>query len=450
MEIINYDLAVIGCGIAGSLAATAAARNGIKVVAIEEAGFPGGALTNMGTGPMMTFHAGDTQVIRGLGQEMIDRLRSEGLSSGHTVDSTGYTYTVTPFSSEGMKKILETMMLEAGVDIYYHTVVFDAVAADSNLDSISCISCGKKFGIKADIYIDATGDGDLFELAGIPFESGRSSDGKNQPMTMNFKISDVDTNEIRKVMEQHYEYFPFLCKKPGIEKQANRLAVSGFNHIMIEGIKDGRVTVDRDTVLTFETNEPGEMIVNMSRINGEDPIDPQSISRAETEGRRQVWELFNYLKANIPGYSNAKLIGSGPNVGIRSSRRMIGDYMLTAKDILSNKMFDDRVVCCGYPIDIHSADGEATDSTFLKEGTYYSIPYRCLTNPKIKNVMAAGRNISCSFEAQGSTRVSPCCAAIGEAAGCAAALAVKTNVLPCNVEIKKLQDMLINEGAFIG
>lgn len=450
MDNKRFDVAVIGCGIAGSLAATAAARSGATVIAIDEAGFPGGALTAMGTGPMMTFHAGDKQVIRGLGQEVISRLQDKGLSPGHTVDSTGYTYTVTPFSSEGMKQILEEMMLEAGVHVLYHTVVFDAYVENETLQNITCISCGKKFCISAAVFIDATGDGDLFELAGVPYESGRPSDGKNQPMTTNFKIANVNSDKIRGIMQEHVEYFPFLCKKPGIERNASRLSVSGFNHIMIDGIQKGKVTVDRDTVLTFETDVPGEMIVNMSRINGEDPIDPASISRAETEGRRQVWELFHYLKDCIPGYENATLITSGPNVGIRSSRRMIGDYMLQGRDVLSNTMFEDRIALNGYPIDIHSADGEATDSTFLKEGTYYSIPYRCLTNPTVPNLMAAGRNISCSFEAQGSTRVSPCCAAIGHAAGCAAALASRDNIFPRAVVISELQKLLLSQNAYLG
>ena len=450
MNTYTYDIAVIGCGIAGSLAAVAAARGGAKVIAIDEAGYPGGALTAMGTGPMMTFHAGETQVIRGLGQELIDRMQAKGLTPGHTVDSTGYTYTVTPFSAEGLKVELEQMMLEAGVQILYHTTATDAEVSEGILQAVDCFSCGKRMRIQAKVFVDATGDGDLLELAGIPFENGRSSDGKNQPMTMNFKISGVNTDEIRKIMENHYEYFPFLCKKPGIEKLTPRLAVSGFQEIMREGIKQGKITFDRDIVLTFETDAAEEMIVNMSRINGEDPIDPFSITRAETEGRRQVWELFKYLKEAVPGYENARLLSSGPNVGIRSSRRMCGDYMLTTSDELNGTMFEDRIACCGYPIDIHSADGEATDTTFLKEGSYYSIPYRCLTNPTVRNVMAAGRNISCSFEAQGSTRVSPCCAAVGHAAGCAAALAVKESVLPGEIDVRKLQNELLAQNAFLG
>lgn len=450
MEKQTYHVAVIGCGIAGSMAAVAAARNGAKVIAIDEAGYPGGALTSMGTGPMMTFHAGEKQVIRGLAQEMIDRMAAKGFTPGHTVDSTGYTYTVTPFSAEGMKCTLEEMMLEAGVTLLYHTTVHGAKVSDGILQSIVCFSCGENFTISADLFIDATGDGDLLALAGVPFSVGREGDEKNQPMTMNFKISDIDTAKIRAIMEQQPELFPFLSHKPGIEKRASRLSVSGFQEIMKKGIAEGKIHFDRDIVLTFETDIPGEMIVNMSRINGESPIEPFSITRAEVEGRKQVFELLAYLRENVPGYEKARLLFSGPNVGIRSSRQMKGSYTLTADDILSNRIFPDRVAAFGYPIDIHSADGAETKSVFLKEGTYYTIPYRCLTNETIKNLVAAGRNISCSFEAQASTRLSPCCAALGEAAGCACALALRNQTIPTDIDISELQQMLIREGAFLG
>ena len=445
-----FDAAVVGCGMAGTMAAVAAARHGAQVIAIDEAGYPGGALTAMGTGPMMTFHAGEQQVIRGLAQEMVERMEARGFSPGHTVDSTGYTYTVTPFSAEGMKVVLEEMMLEAGVTLLYHTVVYDAAVSGGVLQSISCFSCGERFTVSADVFVDATGDGDLFPLAGVPFTSGREEDGKNQPMTMNFKIGNVDTEKIRSIMAREPELFPFLSKKAGIEKDASRLSVSGFQEIMKKGIAEGRIHFDRDIVLTFETDVPGEMIVNMSRINGESPIEPFSITRAETEGRRQVFELLAYLRAEVPGYENIRLLSSGPGVGIRSSRQLLGTYVLTAEDILSNRVFPDRIAAFGYPIDIHSADGAETKSVFLKDGTWYTIPYRCLTNETVSNLLTAGRNISCTFEAQASTRLSPCCAALGEAAGCACSLAVRDHVSPADISISELQQMLLREGAFLG
>ena len=213
-------------------------------------------------------------------------------------------------------------------------------------------------------------------------------------------------------------------------------------------MESGELDIDRDIVLCFETNNLNEVIVNMTRIPRLDPLDPFDISKAETEGRRQVWEMYAYLKKHVPGFSNALLLTSGPRVGVRSSGRMSGVYTITASDILSETKFSDGIACCGYPIDIHS-DGAETKSTFLRWGGYYSIPYRCLINNHVQNIMAAGRDISCTFEAHASLRVSPCCTATGQAAGTAAAIAVKNNVSPLSVDVAGLRDTLLRDGAVI-
>jgi len=166
MDIQNmktYDLIVAGGGIAGSMAAIAAARLGIQVLLLEEEGYLGGSLTACGTGPMMTFHAGETQVIRGIADEVINRLVAKGLSVGHIPDSTGYTYTVTPFDAEGMKRELELMCLEANVALLFHTSIVRTDIQDGLLSSIDCLCAGNLFTLSASYFIDATGDADLAE-----------------------------------------------------------------------------------------------------------------------------------------------------------------------------------------------------------------------------------------------------------------------------------------------
>ncbi|MDY4798742.1 MAG: FAD-dependent oxidoreductase [Bullifex sp.] len=446
---LNHDVVVVGGGIAGSLAAVAAARKGCSVIVIEETGQLGGSLTSSGTGPMMTFHAGEKQVIRGLGEELISRLREKGLSPGHTVDSTGYTYTVTPFDAEGMKRELELMILEAGGNILYHAVLCD-VNVSEKLIGITVLCCSQRIDIEGKVFIDATGDASLAMMAGVPVEVGRSSDGKNQPMTMNFRLSGVDIQLIRRLMDENVSIFPFLAPhEKGLERKAVRLSCSGFQDIMKRGIESGELDIDRDIVLFFEDNNPGEVIVNMTRISELSPVDPLEFSQAETEGRRQVWLMYSFLKNNIPGFRNSLLLSSGPRVGVRSSRRIRGVYSITARDMIDETKFDDGIACCGYPIDIHSADGAATDSTFLRWGGYYSIPYRCLINDRVSNIMAAGRDVSSTFEANASLRVSPCCTALGQAAGTAAALAVKNSVSPLNVPIPELRRILSEDGAIV-
>ena len=446
---LDYDVVIAGGGIAGSLAAVAAARHGARTLLVEETGQLGGSLTTCGTGPMMTFHAGDQQVIKGLGEELISRLVEKGLSPGHTVDSTGYTYTVTPFDTEGMKRELELMATESGAELLYHAKIVSADVKEGKAESLTVSSMGYLIRIKAKVFVDSTGDAILLRLAGVPVLSGRDKDGVNQPMTMNFKLSGVDIPLIRSIMEKDVELFPFLKQHPkGLEKKASRLSFSGFQEIMRKGMESGELDIDRDIVLCFETNNLNEVIVNMTRIPRLDPLDPFDISKAETEGRRQVWEMYAYLKKHVPGFSNALLLTSGPRVGVRSSGRMSGVYTITASDILSETKFSDGIACCGYPIDIHS-DGAETKSTFLRWGGYYSIPYRCLINSTVGNVMAAGRDISSTFEAHASLRLSPCCTATGQAAGTAAAIAVKGSISPLDVDTDNLRKTLREDGAIV-
>ncbi|MDD7201619.1 MAG: FAD-dependent oxidoreductase [Sphaerochaetaceae bacterium] len=445
----HFDLIVVGGGIAGSLCATSAAREGVSVLLVEESGCLGGSLTICGTGPMMTFHAGDLQVIRGITDELVGRLKAKGLSVGHIPDSTGYTYTVTPFDAEGMKHELELMASEAGVMILFHTMLASTKVSGDKIEHLTLLSCGSQFTVDAPLYVDATGDADLLVQAGVPVVLGRENDHATQPMTTNFKLEGVDIGLIRDLMGKDVSIFPFLKHHPGREKQAVRLSCSGFQSIMRQGIKEGRITFDRDIVLFFETNTKNEIIVNMTRVNGFNPVDPMELSKAEMEGRRQVWELYRFLKDRIPGFQNAKMVSSGPSIGIRSSRSMQGVYTITADDILSERVFDDRIAVYGYPIDIHSPDGTETKSIFLRDGGRYTIPYRILVNRTVENVMATGRLVSASFEAQASLRTSPCCGALGQACGIAAAIAIQSGKSPLDIDVDQLQKRLRMKGAYL-
>nr|WP_319473894.1 FAD-dependent oxidoreductase [uncultured Sphaerochaeta sp.] len=446
----HFDLIVVGGGIAGSMAATAAGREGLSVLLIEEEGFLGGSLTAGGTGPMMTFHAGETQVVRGLVDEMIQRLVDKGLSVGHIPDSTGYTYTVTPFDAEGMKRELELMVQEAGVQLLYHTTVVEAVPVQGALKSITCLCAGNLFSLDSSYFIDASGDADLIAMADIPFEQGREEDGKDQPMTMNFKLVDVDIQTIRNLMDTNVELFPFLAPKPGIQHRSSRLSFSGFQDIMRQGMESGEITFDRDIVLCFESNAKNEVIVNMTRVLEKNPVDPIQLSEAEMEGRRQVWELYGFLKKHIPGFEQARMTYSGPRIGVRSSRRLKGFYRISVEDLLSERVFDDAISACGYPIDIHSPDGASTDSCFLRDGGYYTIPLGSLLNEQVSNVLAAGRNISCEFAAHASLRVSPSSGAIGQGAGTAVAVAIETGKDLFHIPMDVLHAKLRTAGAFLG
>jgi len=447
-----YDVIVVGGGVSGVMSAITAAKNGAKTLVIEQHGFMGGMLTAAGVGPMMTYHVEDRQVIKGNTGRLIDRLVEKKKSPGHVLDTIGYTYTVTPFDAEGMKHELELMLLESGADILYHTMLSDVSVSDGRIESITITNKSGLSKLCAKVYIDATGDGDLSAWAGVEFTKGREGDGACQPMTMNMKMSNVDIEAVKAFVKENPEEFPFLKGNTAIVDKAPRLSISGYENIVKKGKEDGSLDFNTEAILFFETNNLGEVIVNTTRIRGLDPTDPKDLTKAEIEGRRQVRNLEAFLHKKVRGFENAILLNSGPNIGIRGSRQIKGLYTLTLEDIVTAKTFDDVVAHGGYPVDVHHPDGNGEvvkEEDNIKVGTMYSVPYRCLVNNKISNLITVGRCISATFEAQGAIRTTPIVGAIAEAGGVAASLAVKYGQKTSDIDIKEMQDILINEGAYL-
>lgn len=449
-----YDVAVIGGGIAGSMAALGAARYGAKVILIEQYGFLGGTLTACGTGPMMTFHSGDVQVIQGITGELIERLKARKYSPGHIFDTTGYTYTVTPFSAEGMKAELEYMMEETGVDLLYHSVVCDVDFRDTKLNSIEVYGKNGKRKIKAKIFVDASGDCDITYLCGLPYTKGREADGKSQPLTMNFKVINVDIEKVKRYINENNDEFPRLKGDLGKVYRSERLSIGGFVKTLKNARAAGTISFDREDILFFETDTEGEVIVNTTRVINVDPTDPEQLTFAEIEGRRQAREVFELLKSKVSGFENANLEFTGPFIGVRSSRQIKGKYTLSANDILSCREFEDTIAKGGYPIDVHSPDGKddkmyEEGSNALKYGDIYNIPYSSLISTDASNLITVGRCISATFEAQAAIRVSPNAGAIGHGGGVAAGICALKNIDVNTIDTDMLREELIKQGAYL-
>ncbi len=467
------DLVVAGLGISGSMAAIAAGRLGLKVLAFDYGAFPGGVLTSSGTGPMMTFHAGTLQVIRGLTGELVDRMVSKGWSPGHQPDSTGFTYTVTPFDHEGMKRELELMLAEAGVRILYHAML-DEVEVDETgigritggdggvgakagagsagggkIRGVSVMTKSGKLRFVAPYFIDATGDAELAYRAGVPCEFGRPEDGFAQPMTMKLRLFGVDIAEVRRYMRENPDEFPLLRGRNEILDSAQRLSCLGFTSILRDAMEAGELSFGRETVLFFETNTPGEVIVNMSRILGKRSVDPWSLSDAETEGRVQAWELYEFFRKRVPGFSRAKMGFSGPCVGVRSSRQIVGMHKITVDELFARRRFPDLISHCGYPVDIHSPDGSGTEHRHFAYGAYYNVPLRSMLAKEIANLATTGRCICADFAAQASLRLSPHAGALGHAAGVAAAIASRSGTTFADADCAEIRRALRDQGAFL-
>lgn len=448
----SYDVIIVGGGVSGSVAAIAAGRAGVKVLLVEEHGFLGGSLTSMGVGPMMSFHnpAGE-QVVRGIPDEIIERLKARGASLGHIPDTTTYCSTVTPFDSEELKIELESMVMEAGGQLLYHTQLAGAECEDGRITRIVVCNKAGLTSIGAKVFIDATGDGDLAARAGASFSRGRASDNVSQPMTMNLKLANVDTAAIRRYAMENPD--DFLWHPWGAEEAMKRLRISprislaGFLKSWKAARERGEVDVPRDQVLFFETPVPGVVIVNTSRINGLDATDPFQLSRAESIGRRQCVQIFNFLRRHAVGFENAVRMDTSAKVGVRESRHVKGLYTLTAEDLVEARAFEDTIALGGYPIDVHAPSAASTDTVHLEPDTIYQIPLRSLLVEAVSNLVVVGRCISATHEAAGAFRVTPISMAIGQGGGVAAAEAVRRGLQPREVPFAAIRERLLQQGA---
>ncbi len=443
----RYDVIVLGGGVSGCIAAIAAARTGASTLVVERYGFLGGMLTASGVGPMMTFHAGDKQVVRGIPDELIETLKEMGASPGHITDTIGYASSLTPFDTEAMKFAIEHKHIEAGGEMLYHSIFTGCTVKENKIKSVQLWTKGGFIELEAGVFIDATGDADVSVRAGVPYEYGRKLDGLAQPMTMKARIGNVDIPKIREYIKENPE--EFLAVNQAIIEKTPRLSVSGFYSKLKEAKENGDITYPRDKVLFFQNNNPNEVILNMTRILKLNATDSYDLTKGEIEGRRQVRESLDFLKKYIPGFEESYLVSTGPQIGIRESRRIKGVYTLTAEEMMDNVMFSDAIAMGGYPFDIHSPDGASNDDKFLRPGSYYSIPYRILVNNEIENLITTGRCVSAEHEAASSLRVSPIAMALGHAAGVAAAVSVKENKAAKDVSIEEVRSTLLKQGAFL-
>lgn len=441
----QFDVVVAGGGPSGITAAIASARSGAKTLLVEKYGFLGGMATNALVGPLQTFHAGEKQIAKGIGEEVIQRLKEIGGTPGHVRDMIGFVPTITPVDVEKLKYIYQEMAEESGVKLQLHTNVINVDVHQDNLKALQLFNKSGQFKVNAKVFIDCTGDGDVVAMAGVPYEKGRAKDGLAQPMSMMFRMGKVNLTNVKEymrnnpndfVLAEDWESFPMV-------------AVSGFFHLVKKAKEEGRFTIDRDRVLMFELPMEGEVSVNMTRVIRHDATDGEALSKAEVIARRQVMEVVQFLQKDIPGFEEAILINCGTQIGVRESRRIIGEYILTGEDVVSGRKFEDVIALGSYPIDIHAPDGDELNVIQMKPGTIYDIPYRAILNKEVPNLLVAGRCLSATHEALASARVTPTAMLVGQAAGTAAAIATAEGKLPRNISIDKLQQSLRKQGCYL-
>ncbi|MDF2959349.1 MAG: glucose-inhibited division protein [Paenibacillus sp.] len=455
----DYEVAVIGGGPAGVAAAIASARAGARTVLIEPSSFLGGAGTGSLVGPWMTNYFQDRQVIRGVFQDIVDELVTyEGSTGtvkcpydkpGSTQGTGGY---ITPFDAEILKFVLNKLVLEAGVKLLLNTYVDQVNAVNGKVESVGIRSKSSKTTIRAKQYIDATGDGDIAVSAGGSFEYGRNEDGLVQPVSALFKMSYVDLDTFIDYTLGHRDELVWVTYPvlPGNmpEHFAKRMvALSGFNRVVAEAKEKGELNVGRERLTLFSDYRDGDVLFNATRVNRIDGTNNNDLIRAEVELREQVMSVVAFARKYLPGFGRASLSSAASRVGVRETRRILGDYVLTQDDVLHGAKFTDSIAKGCFPVDIHSPHDHTNVWTELDDA--YDIPYRSLLPVNLDNLLVAGRCISATHEALASARVQSHCMAIGQAAGVAASMAAEQNLMTREISIRQLQERLQSQNAIV-
>lgn len=443
--ILNSDVAIVGGGPAGIAAAIAAARAGANVILVEKNPFLGGCAT-LGSPLNNYFNYQGQQCINGIAGEILARLQAMGGTTGpFDVPKAQHISKTTPINEDLLGILCLEMLEEEGVKFLPQTVFCSVTIDQSTIKSIELSGKGENYRLASKVYIDCTGDADVFAAAGLPFEKGRPSDGRLQPMGQMFRLGNVDMERFLNKAGVSF----VVGVKPG-ESKESVIWFSGslapWNNI----IADQKLFIGKDRLFWGNSLHSNQFNINITSRTGFDPTKPEEYAKAEVEGKRQAYQAYQFLKDNVDGFENCYLSKMAPFVGIRESRRIVGAYQLTKEDFLEGRVFPDSIARSGYPIDIHDPAG-GSKTTFIQVRNHgsFSIPYRCLYNAQCKNLLVAGRPISTTHESHGATRVMVTCMATGQAAGIAAAIASRRKISIENVDIQDLQKMLINQKAIL-
>ena len=437
-ELESWDVLVAGGGSAGVAAATSSARSGAKTILIEKSTFLGGMATGALVTPMMK-NALDAKSIltKGLFLEVCERLIKSGGGATFKDGNPGW------FNPEVYKWVLDEMCTEAGVRLMFDCQIVSVLVENKSLKKVFFINKGGCFSISSKEFIDATGDGDLVALSGVSYESGEKN--KRQAMSLRFMMAGIETKILGKWLQENDKNgdSPVYLLDSGDVLLSTAFTFEkdwALKPFFEKALKNN--DLKKEDAAYFQIfsvpGSPGLIAFNCPRITPKDkdldPLNNENTSWLLTEGRQMIKRISNFCKKYLPGFQNSYVCQIAPFIGVRESRRLIGQYVLTADDVLSGRKFEDSVASSNWPIDIHPSKlNEKGQLRHPKNGDYYQIPLRSIL-PKeneIKNLIVAGRCLSATFEAQGSARIQANCWAMGEAAGLLAAKRVKSNLGIC-------------------
>ncbi|MCL4368989.1 MAG: FAD-dependent oxidoreductase [Actinobacteria bacterium] len=441
----EYDVVVVGAGIAGVVASISAAREGARTLLLEGSNSLGG----MATAGRMTKPTGVVE--GGILKEFLDRAASYGGADPELRRSYWGGYSGV-FDAEVMQRVIVDALEETGVEILLHARAAQVVAHGSRLRGLVIQTKSGTKLVMAKTLVDASGDGDVAAMAGADFELGRPEDGLTQPITSYFRVLNVNVVALVQDCEENMnDMSELVVPEKGAATNgdyAMTVFVTGFSQRIEQAKRDGfRWIVPKNHITMKAGLIPGEMNINATRFHG-NGLDDRTLSRAEVEIRKQAYCAFDFLKRYVRGFENAVFLEVAPRLGVRETRRITGEYVLTEYDVLHEARFGDSIGLSNCPIDIHEPGGE--NGTMIGTGSGYGMPYRCLLPLRVDGLLTCGRCISVDATAFGSTRNIPACAITGEAAGVAAAIAAKGGVSPREIAVAEIQGRLRSRGIPLG
>ncbi|MBN8477540.1 MAG: FAD-dependent oxidoreductase [Burkholderiales bacterium] len=471
------QIVVVGGGTSGFAAAIAAARAGAKVTLLEQSSYLGGTMTG-GLVPglvslrhqpwrdeetlvqMESLYSGD-QVVRGIAQELVDRLVRVGGAYGHEGESPVRVL----FDQELAKAVIDAMVREAGVEVLFQTKVI-GVTRDAN--RVTGVRYNYDQTLPADVVIDATGDGHVAWLAGADFEQGERGDATYvQPMTMYFLMGGVELRRTVDYISAHPDEFTpaYIRKLRELFEDGKPLTIIALPSLREKAIAAGDYPVPygatsvnpRAHLSIFRpVFRSGKVLHDVTMHNVDmayrvDATDLAQLSSAISSMRDFTVRIAGFFRKYVPGFEKAYLFQIADAVGVRETRRIVGDYMLTGDDVIEAHTFPDSIGYCGATVDVHNVEGgrEKTRMTAIKDGRLYQIPYRILLPKGIEGLMVAGRCVSADRTACGSIRQQAGCIVTGQAAGAAAALAVRHRTTPRALAVAEVQAVLRTQGAIV-
>src|SRR6266436_4904033 len=428
----EYEVVVLGGGPAGIAAAVAAARAGRRTLLIERYGFLGGMGTAAGVTNFCGLHANVHgqmhRVVQGIASDLLARIdRLGGLNAPHLILGK---ILAQAYDTAAYKVAADDLLASHKVDVLFHALGAGVVMHDDRrINAVMVETKAGRQAVRANIFIDCSGDGDLAAWAGAPYEVGDNAGSMLYPSMM-FRLNGVDPKKagdawrtIPTLMEQ--------AEAAGTHKFPRKAAI----------VRPQRSQIEWRVNFTQLARKDG------TAVNG---LEPDDLTRGEIEGRRQAVKAFEFLRT-VPGFEKSYIVDLPPQLGIRETRRVVGGYMLSGEDVLGCAAFDDSIGVNGWPMESHVAGDVIFKFPPIPESRGFNeLPYRMLVPAEIDNLLVAGRCASMTHEGQSAARVSGACFAMGEAAGSAAALALSGNTIPRDIAVEKLQQQLKQQGAFIG